>query len=188
MRILGLDPSQTTGWAVYDTEAHLSAIRAGVIRVSRAEGGYEVKAAELGRQLTRLIKDERPDFIVMEEPLRSMPAGRKPMKFMGEDSEETQSAGGVLAVISSNQMAGACAAIIGAFAIPFATIPSSTWRKQFLGFGRNSGWQRADWKKACRERCKALRIVVTNDDMADAVGVAFAGAGLQQAKMIGRAA
>lgn len=188
MRILGLDPSQTTGWALYDTTEHISAIRAGVIRVSRAEGGYEVKAAELGRQLTRMIRDQKPDFIAMEEPLRSMPAGRKPMKFMGEESEETQAAGGVLAVISSNQMAGACAAIIGAFAIPFATISPSSWRKQFLGVGRNHGWQRADWKKACRERCKALRIIVTNDDMADAVGIAFAGAGLPQVKMMGRAA
>ncbi len=188
MRILGLDPSQSTGWAFYDTTQHLSAIRAGVIRVSRAEGGYEVKAAELGRQLTRLIKDEKPDFIAMEEPLRSMPAGKKPVKFMGQEMEETQSAGGVLAVISSNQMAGACAAIIGAFGIPFATISSSSWRKQFLGVGRNHGWQRADWKRASREQCKALRIVVTNDDMADAVGIAFAGAGLPQVKMIGRAA
>lgn len=188
MRILGLDPSQTTGWALYDTEAHLSSIRAGVMRVSRAEGGYEVKAAELGRQLTRLIRDERPDFVAMEEPLRTMPAGRKPVKFMGEELEQTESVGGVLAVISSNQMAGACSAIIGAFGIPFATISSATWRKQFLGFGKRPGWARADWKKACRERCKTLRIVVTNDDMADAVGVAFAGAGMQQAKIVGRAA
>lgn len=184
MLILGLDGAQNTGWALYDTAANLSAIRAGVIKSTGDD--YEHKAASLGLGLVRLIKADRPDFIVIEMPIRSQPAARqkRTVKFMGEERVEEVAGGGLNAVISSNQMVGALSAIIGAFQIPFETIAPVTWRKQFLGFGTRPGWQRKDWKKAVRERCAQLRITVTNDDMADAVGVAFAGASLQTFKMM----
>jgi Holliday junction resolvasome RuvABC endonuclease subunit len=87
-------------------------------------------------------------------------------------------------VISSNQMVGALSAIVGAYQIPFETIAPVSWRKQFLGFGTRPGWQRKDWKKAVRDRCAHLKITVTNDDMADAAGIAFAGASMQTFKMM----
>ncbi|MEO3387343.1 hypothetical protein [Mesorhizobium sp. CAU 1741] len=182
--ILGLDGAQNTGWAQYDTNASLSAIRAGVLR--SAGDDYEHKAASLGLGMVRLIKENRPDFIVIEMPIRSMPAARQQRKvrFMGEERIEESSVGGLNAVISSNQMVGALAAIIGAYQIPFETIAPVTWRKQFLGFGTHKGWARKDWKKAVRERCRQLKIDVTNDDMADAVGIAFAGSSLQSFKMM----
>ena len=184
MLILGLDGAQNTGWALYDTAANLSAIRAGVIKT--AGDDYEHKAASLGLGLVRLIKADRPDFIVIEMPIRSQPAARqkRTVKFMGEDRVEEVAGGGLNAVISSNQMVGALSAIVGAYQIPFETIAPVTWRKQFLGFGIRPGWQRKDWKKAVRERCGQLKIVVTNDDMADAVGIAFAGSSLQTFKML----
>lgn len=178
MLILGLDGAQVTGWALHDTAADLSAIQAGVLRTSGDD--YEHKAASLGLSLMRLIKANRPDFIVIEMPIRSQPARQtRKVKFMGEERVEEASGSGLNAVISSNQMVGALSAIIGAYRIPFETIAPVSWRKQFLGFGTRPGWQRKDWKKAVRERCTQLRINVTNDDMADAVGIAFAGASLQ---------
>jgi Holliday junction resolvasome RuvABC endonuclease subunit len=184
MLILGLDGAQNTGWALYDTAANLAAIRAGVIKT--AGDDYEHKAASLGLGLVRLIEADRPDFIVIEMPIRSQPAARqkRTVKFMGEDRVEEVASGGLNAVISSNQMVGALSAIIGAFQIPFETIAPVTWRKQFLGFGTRPGWQRKDWKKAVRDRCAQLKITVTNDDMADAAGIAFAGASLQTFKMM----
>lgn len=196
MRILGLDPSQSTGWALYDTTAHLSAIQAGVIRVSRAEGGYEVKAAELGRQVRAIIAAQRPDFVAVEQPLRQKPgAGKKKAKlrFSGdlvsavdENDYDDDGGGGLNAVISSNQMVGAICGVIGVFGIPFATISVQTWRKMAYGPGSLGGRKQA--KAKARELCRQHRIIATNDDMAEAVWIAFAGAGLPQAKMLGRAA
>lgn len=189
MILLGLDPSQSTGWALYDTTANLSAIRAGVIRTSG--DSYEEKAASLGLGVVKLVKEQRPDFVVIEMPIRSMPARQvRKVKFMGEAVEEEASGSGLNAVISSNQMVGAICAVIGAYRIPFVTIAPVTWRKSFLGFGTRPGWGRKDWKKAVRDRCAQLRITVTNDDQADAVGISFAGSGLPQVKMMehGRAA
>ena len=103
---------------------------------------------------------------------------------MGEQVEEQAVGSGLNAVISSNQMVGACSAIIGAYGIPFECIAPVSWRAQFLGFGRRPGWQRKDWKKAVRERCQQLKITVTNDDMADAVGVAFAAKACQTLKLL----
>ncbi|MDR7035250.1 hypothetical protein [Mesorhizobium sp. BE184] len=183
MLILGLDPSQSTGWSLYDTAANLSAIRAGVLKAVGDD--YEHKSASLGFALMKLIKTDRPDFIVIEMPIRSQPARQvRKVKFMGEEKLEEASGSGLNAVISSNQMVGACAAIIGAFNIPFECIAPVTWRKQFLGFGTRPGWQRKDWKRAVRDRCAQLKIVVTNDDMADAVGIAFAGKASQTCRMI----
>ncbi len=185
MIILGLDPSQSTGWALYDPspEVTLSAIKAGVLKATG--DSYEEKAAVLGRSLMRLIKADRPDFIAIEMPIRTQPGTvRRKVRFMGEEQVEEAAGSGLNAVISSNQMVGACAAIIGAYGIPFECIAPVTWRAQFLGFGRRPGWQRKDWKKAVRERCAQLKITVTNDDMADAVGIAFAAKACQTYRMM----
>ena len=185
--ILGLDPSQKTGWALYDTASPLSSIRCGVLKAIGDD--YEHKSASLGFALMKLIKADRPDFIAIEMPIRTQPGPpKRTVKFMGEDKIEEGGGSGLNAVISSNQMVGACAAIIGAFNIPFECIAPVTWRTQFLGFGRRPGWQRKDWKKAVRDRCGQLKIAVSNDDMADAVGVAFSGSACQTLKMLTRAA
>ena len=186
MLILGLDGAQNTGWALYDTAANLSAIRAGVIKAHGDD--YEHKAASLGLGLVRLIKADRPDFIVIERAPRQQyggSAGRR-MKFMGEEVADEADGGGtgLQSILSTNQMTGGLSGIIGAYQIPFETVMPVTLRKQFLGFGTRPGWQRKDWKKAVRDRCAQLKITVTNDDMSDAVGISFAGASLQTFKMM----
>ncbi|MFC6487341.1 hypothetical protein [Nitratireductor sp. GCM10026969] len=184
MLILGLDPSQQCGYALYDTTANISAIRCGVLR---AKGDfYEAKAADLARQLVKLIKTERPGFVAMEMPLRMQPGGKaRKTKFMGEDVEEEQPKGsGINAVISSNQMVGSLIGIVGAYGLPFEIMSPSNWRKAAYGFGTRPGWGRADWKKHARQKCSQVRITVTNDDMAEACWIAFAGASSQTFKMI----
>lgn len=183
MLILGLDPSQSTGWALYDTAASLSAIRAGTLRAVGDD--YEHKSASLGQALMRLIKADKPDFIVIERPLRTQPGGgKKKLKFMGEETDEKASGSGMNAVISSNQMVGSIAGIIGAFNLPFETIDSQTWRGTAYGFGRRPGWERKDWKRHAREKCSQVKITVTNDDMAEAVWIAFAGKACQTCRML----
>lgn len=176
MIIMGLDPSQSTGWSRYDTGKDASAIEAGVLKAVGDD--YEHKAAELGYRLVKLIKERKPDFVAVEMPIRSMPARQvRKVKFMGEETVEESSGSGLNAVISSNQMVGAVSAVIGAYGVPFITVAPVTWRKAFLGFGTMKGWQRKDWKKAVRAKCDSLKIIVTNDDMADAVGIAYAAKG-----------
>ena len=181
--ILGLDPAQRTGFAYYDDTRSLSAIQPGSLKV---EGeSFEERCHFLGRRFTQMLRDKRPDLIACEQPIRTLPAARRKSKIMGvEEAEEVSAVSGLNAMISSNQIVGALSATAGFKGITFITIPTSTWRSQFLGFSRRPGWQRKDWKKACREKCAQLRIPVTNDDAADAVGVAFAAAASQTARMM----
>ena len=176
MIILALDIATKTGWAVYDTSKPPSAIRVGVIATSGET--HEQKAALLAQKLVDLIKAEKPQVVWIEEPVRNvMPQKRVRKDAFGEHEESTINAGTALLV---NQLTGAAIAIVAGMRLPWGTVASGTWRKTFLGFGRQRGWTRKDWKNAAREKCGQLGIVVTNDDQADAVGVAFAAAGIEQ--------
>lgn len=186
MIILGLDPSTKTGWSEYDTTKPVSAIRAGVLK---AQGdSHEQKAASIGRALVIHIKaNGKPDLVTVEMPLRTLPMGARHKKSSLIDGDDVGDATpmGVMAAMVSNQIVGAIMGVVGAYNLPFEVITPSTWRKAFLGPVSRKGMDRNAWKQAVRQRCDLLGIVVTNDDMADAVGVAFAGAGTQTAKMIG---
>lgn len=78
----------------------------------------------------------------------------------------------------------AAVAIIAAYRIPWETIPSATWRKHFLGMGRSPGFDRAAWKRAAVDRCRAFKIDVKNADAAEAVGIAIAGEACQRFKIM----
>lgn len=196
MLILGLDPSQNTGWALYDTtEPKLGHIRAGVLKVKGTAGEFEENAGLLGRLLVDLIKDiGRPDFAVLERAPRQPYGAHKPkggtIKFMGEDiaaqDGDTAGGNGLQSTLSTNQMAAALSSVLGAFKIPFDTMTDSDWRKRSYGFGRNKGWKRADWKRHARQTCAMHKINVTNDDMAEACWIAYAGASLQVFKDLER--
>lgn len=194
--ILGLDPSQKTGWALYDTKAPLSAIRCGVLKIEAEKKAFERNAGMLGRALVKLLGEYRdpetkriilPDFAVIEKAPRQ-PAGQygqprkaATVKFMGEqmpaqDGDEAESAGGGLqSTLSTNQMAAALCSVLGAYGVPYEAMTSAEWRKPAYGFGTRKGWGRDDWKKHSREMCRQMRITATNDDMAEACWIAFAG-------------
>lgn len=182
MIIIGLDVAQKTGTAILDDSRPLSAIEAGILKAVGRE--YEDKSAALARALFILVREVKPDLIAIEMPIRTQPAGRRTVKMMGEDEVVEGGGSGLNAVISSNQLVGAVAAVCGIKAIPFVTIAPATWRKSFLGFSRQPGWGRKEWKKAVRDQCARERIVVTNDDMADAVGVAVAAKNTETYRML----
>ena len=196
MLILGLDPAQKTGWALYDTRAELSAIRCGVLKFSAIKGEFETNAGLLGPQLKDLINKQigKPDFAVIEmaprQPAGMFRQGRKPstVKFMGEEipaqdgDEEEGGGGGLQSTLSTNHMAAALASVLGCFNIPFEAMKDSTWRKAAYGFGRKPGWSRPDWKRHARQMCQQMRITATNDDMAEACWIAFAGSKSQLVK------
>jgi len=181
--ILGLDIATVTGFAWYDTGKDLSAIEAGSFRI---EGeGFEERAGIMGRKIVGLIRDRRPDFIGIERPTRNVVQHRKVRRdLVGQADDATTINAGTSMLL--NQFTGAAVGVIAAYRVPYEAIAPETWRKQFLGFGRHAGWQRKDWKRAAREKCDQLRIQVSNDDAADAVGVAFAGASSQTFRWLTR--
>lgn len=193
MIIIGLDVAQNTGWAFFDTARTYSAIQAGTLK---AEGdAYEDKAASLGRAFGLLLKETgKPDLVAIERPIRTQPGGgKRTVPMMGED-EEVEGGSGLNAVISSNQLVGALSAICGWKSIQFITIAPATWRSRFLGKGfkpqmkvvKKKGKEilKPDWKGAVRDQCARERIVVTNNDMADAVGIAVAAKASDEFKML----
>ena len=196
MIILGLDPSQKTGWALYDTaEPKLNHIRCGVLRVQGEKGEFEANAGLLGDLLVKLIKQVgKPDFAALERAPRQPYGAHKPkggmIKFMGQElpaqGSEKEGGNGLQSTLSTNQMAAALSAVLGAFGIPFDTLTDSEWRKASYGFGRRAGWARPDWKRHARQTCALHKIDVTNDDMAEACWIAYAGASLQTFKEIER--
>ena len=178
--ILGLDIATTTGFALYSLQESLSTIKTGTI-VCKGNNA-EQKAASLSVELIKLLKAHKPDFIAIEEPLRNLvPFRKKTQSLMGEEEHLTINP----SALQLSSMTGAAVAITSGLKIPWTTIPSQTWRKHFLGRGREKGWKRSDWKRAAIERCRLLHIPVKNNDAAEAVGIAIAGSASQEFKALG---
>jgi hypothetical protein len=114
-RILGLDTSKSAGWALYDTAQHVSAIKCGVLEFP-AKASIEYCADQMGLKIAGLIREHKPDFVVMESALKMSP-------------------GGTTATVVSCMLHGAVLATVGNFGKPWGTISSGTWRKMFYGAG-----------------------------------------------------
>jgi len=179
--ILGLDIATTTGFAWYEPGASLSTIKTGLIKA--AGDNAEEKAESLGRQLRDMLKGNRPDFVAIEQPMRNVVSFKKTRQTLaGPVDEQTINPN---ALQLEGLVCAAVAIIGGGYGIPWETIPSSTWRSVFLGFGRRPGFDRAAWKRAAVDRCRMLKIDVKNADAAEAVGIAFSAVNCQRYKMIG---
>lgn len=180
--ILGIDIATTTGCALYDPAKNISAIDAWSFKVKGES--HEQKAYDMGLRIIEILKEKRPTFVALEAPKKNLITHRKTVQTLVGDHDEA--AMNPASVILPNQLTGAVLAVLAGFGLPFCTIPDSTWRKQFLGFGRKPGWQSADWKRASRDRCDQLGVHVTNNDQSDAVGVAFAAPSHEAFKMMTR--
>src|SRR5690606_13632265 len=132
-------------------------------------------------QAVAMMKARRPDCVTIEQAMRNVVTFKKKRNDMaGEKEEQTINPN----ALQLSSLSGAAVAIISAYRIPWLTIPSSTWRSQFLGYGRKPGFASMDWKKAAMERCQMLTIPVKKHDAAEAVGIALAATASQQYKML----
>lgn len=178
-RILGLDIATTTGFAIYTVNEPLSTIETGTIKANGNDA--EQKASSLAKELITFIKQKRPNFVAIEQPLRNLVSfKKKSQSLIGETEQLTFNPH----TLQLSSMTGSVIGILTGFKIPWITIPSATWRKHFLGRGREKGWQRADWKRAAIERCRSLHIPVKNNDAAEAVGIALSGSVSQEFKRL----
>lgn len=157
MKSLGLDISKTAGWAIYDTTKHVSSIQCGVLEFPE-KASIEYCADQMGLKITALIKEHKPDFIVMETALKMSP-------------------GGTAATVSSCMLHGATLATIANWGIPWGTVSVATWRKMFYGAGfkppfkvhqlkkpdpKTGKTERVEylWKEAIVKQCEREKIVL----------------------------
>jgi hypothetical protein len=156
MKVLSFDTSKTAGWAVFETDCHLSSIKCDVLEFP-AKASIEYCADQMGLKVTALVREHKPDFVVMETALKMSP-------------------GGTLATVVSCMLHGAVLSTVANFGIPWGTISSQTWRSMFYGKGfkppfkviklakpdRNGKTERIEnlWKEAIVTQCEREGIVL----------------------------
>lgn len=182
-RILALDPATIVGWALYDTEAPISAIQCGSITLD-GKGAFE-KVKSVRALLPKLIKEHQPEFIVFESPLSHIPQFKKSkVNMLGEEETSTTINAGT--ILQLNRISGAVQAVIEGFRIPCEEVRPMTWQtvipKNIKG----------GTKDRVRQFCDMFQIIGKNADARDAAVIAIWAAGRSQVlkleKQAGRAA
>lgn len=146
--ILGFDPSKTTGFAVYDSARHLSAIECGCFEMPKTAKHYYT-GDQISRQAVELIRKigpKRVSFAVLEE---------QSLAQIGNSSAD----GMIYAWISTT----AIVSVLANFGIPYGTIAPSAWRKMFYGQGFKPPQDtkgKNDWKAASVAACEREGIVL----------------------------
>jgi cytochrome c553 len=160
--ILGLDLSTCTGFAFWDTARHFSSIEAGVVELQSAKDAHDDwRVAQMGIKTSNLIKQYRPDFVLIEERLRFSKSGDK-------------------AFAMSNAIHGAVLSHLCSWNMLFGVIPVRSWHAAAYGekFTRplveerdrngnqkrdNAGkplFKQKDWKQVAVEKCEQLGIAL----------------------------
>lgn len=148
MIILGFDPSKSTGWAVYDTTSHISAIKCGVFEMpTKADEYYTADQLALKvKALVREVGHKSIDFAVLEEQSKAQIGGV-----------------GASGIIYPWLTSAAIVGTLANFGILYGTIPVGAWHKMFYGQGykppQNKNGKN-DWKAAAVAQCEAEHIVL----------------------------
>lgn len=98
--ILGLDIAITTGWAIYDTDKTPSAIVSGSFRAGGKDADLTERLLEIRRQVPKLIREYRPSFAAIEEPLTVIPRyKKKPRKGLIDEPKPKSIDGGKVFIL-----------------------------------------------------------------------------------------
>lgn len=176
MKVLGLDISKHAGWAVWETHRSLASITCDVLEFP-PKASIEYCADQMGLKITALVKEHKPDFIVLETAMKMSPAG-------------------TTATVVSCMLHGAVYATLGNWGKPWGTISSATWRKMFFPkdfvppqipiMGKDGQQEKdkygrlkfkSDWKRAAIEQCEMEGITLPTkktikDNAAEAAALA----------------
>ncbi|WP_105436388.1 hypothetical protein [Neorhizobium tomejilense] len=187
MKILSFDTSKSAGWAFFDTSKHISSIKCEVLEFP-AKASIEYCADQMGLKVTKLIKEFRPDFVIMETALKMSP-------------------GGTMATVVSCMLHGAVLSTVANFGIPWGTISAGTWRSMFYGKGfkppqkitklakpdRKGRWEKVEnlWKEAIVAQCEREGIILPtkktvahNAGEAAAIAVCWRGAEIHAGRYV----
>lgn len=190
MRIAGFDPATNTGWAVIDESG---VPRAGVFKApgtmpkkATPQQRAEIEAERLSglrSDIRSLLIIEKVDFAAIEAPLYNKDGGAT---FEDDSSDFDLNAhmrgGGKARKPGSNPKTDAFLHALHRLVcmtcfelqIPFAIVPVSTHRKAFLGAGRIA---KGEGKDLTLAQCNRMGLKIRSKDAADAVSIAWWGAG-----------
>jgi len=166
MRVIAFDPSKSTGYAYWDTARDHSSIRCGVFEMPDKADHYftsdqiGIKVTAFLRQLTNDPTAGKPDFAILEE---------QSLAKIGNTSAD--------AMLYPWIASSAIVSTLANFGIPYATIPSATWRIAFFGQGfqppvkihklkapdpKTGKTERVEklWKVACVTECENRGIII----------------------------
>lgn len=114
MKICGIDQSTKTGIAFFDTSENPKFIKTGLIKLDLEDD--HARIAELGPEIVRAYREQKPDFVVLEQPLAFIKEGGH-------------------AALMSNRIFGSLCSTLRNLKAPWGTIPNATWHKMAYGQG-----------------------------------------------------
>lgn len=189
MIVLGLDIATSTGWCLIEEKGRPQTWHCGAIK---AKGAFQEElAASLAFQLLRFFKyNVKPDFVAIEMPMRNVQQFKKRRHDLAGQHE---SATINPAALKLSAFAGAAAAVIDCYSIPWGLVAPATWRPAYFGKGvkpngkwtaknkdnlRPSYWSE-DWKELAINYAKKQNISLPSTraaqrDAAEACGIACA--------------
>lgn len=141
--IMALDTSKKAGFAVWRTEKHPSSMLTGVMQFKDG-ASIEYCAGQMGLKIVALLREHKPDFVIMEESIKTVMKGPS-------------------ATIVSNMLHGAVIATCENMHVLWGTIPVQTWRKMFFGQGFKpppDKHGKNDWKAAAVASCENAGITI----------------------------
>lgn len=164
MKILTLDQSTRTGWALGAEKADPKTFLFGSFRVPKRDDPGE-RLVIFRDGLTQLIEKYQPDICAYETPFFPVGGPAKP------EPGKKGAAFNVKTIKFLHNLEGVLIEATARHNIPTQHFPSSSWRVSALGYGRLPAGSGEDFKKLMIKRAKTLGLDVADDNEADAVGI-----------------
>lgn len=187
MLILAFDQSiARTGWALYEPPSHGSMLVGSFTSRPDKNMSTEEKTAIFCDEIEKLFRAHKPQFVIWEaaaEVIRSYPpmVSKKDLLAAVKAAERQ----GPLTVNADQlilrDIQGHLRHAARARRIPYESVQPKTWRAAIL---KNGNLDRETAKRKAREFCQMLRILVKNEDQAEAVCIALYGATTQTYRMM----
>lgn len=169
--ILALDIATVTAFATCQKGAAFSTIQTGLMRATGTKP--EDKAASLALCVDDLLRQIKPDFVAIKQPIH-VPFSQAPFSIT---KHENQLLGRVEKtimppyLIHTPIMTGAVIAVLSTLQIPYISMQASLYRKHFLGTSRMPNYQKADWQKASADKARSLNIPLKSIQAAEAIAM-----------------
>ena len=164
-RILSFDQStKNNGWALYDTDSPVSAIRCGSFVLNGDTISEKIRS--LRHHVRALIKEHKPDFCVFEAPADDVRSYEKKTTDMyGETTVE--SAINAKSSLMLHDIAGALEVIILGCGVECERVRPQTWQSIVPKKIKGKGKGKEASKDRVRQFCDLLNIVGRNADARD---------------------
>jgi len=164
MRILTLDQSSRTGWAIGEERSEAKYLFGSFRMPKRDDPGERLMIFRDG--LVELIETHRPDLAAFETPF--FPVGNTGSK---EKDGGKGARFNIKTIKFLHNLEGVLIETTARYGIPTEHFPSSSWRVTALGYGRLPAGVDTDFKKLMMAQARRLGYAVTDDNEADAIGM-----------------